>query len=174
MTNTYLEAGAADQTSALKAAGLGSAPSEQESALARESSRRLASLLGARASTQVPGEAVSVRIGDENEPHEVVALPVSVLQMLTRLLAHMAEGHAVQLLPVDAELSTFEAADVLSVSRPYLIKLLDEGAIAFRRVGTHRRVLLRDLLDYKRADDQKRQALLAELAAEAQELGLGY
>lgn len=149
-------------------------PSEQESEMARESSRRLASLLGARVGSKGDRDTISVRIGDENEPHEVVALPVSVLQMLTRLLAHMADGSAVQLLPVDAELSTFEAADILSVSRPYLIKLLDEGAIPSRRVGTHRRVLLRDLLEYKRADDLKRQAVLAELAAEAQELEMGY
>lgn len=170
MINTQLERPAAS----VAAPGVAAVPSEQESEMARESSRRLASLLGTRVAAKGGKDTISVRIGDENEPHEVVALPVSVLQMLTRLLAHMADGNAVQLLPVDAELSTFEAADVLSVSRPYLIKLLEEGAIPFRRVGTHRRVLLRDLLEYKRADDLKRQELLAELAAEAQELHMGY
>ncbi len=149
-------------------------PSAQDSEIARESSLRLVSLLGARAAAKGDDQPIVVRLGDENEPHEVVALPASVLQMLTRLLALVAEGSAVQLLPVEAELSTFEAADVLNVSRPYLVKLLDEGAIPSRRVGTHRRVLLRDLLDYKRRDDQKRQAVLGELAAEAQELGMGY
>lgn len=168
--NTSLEKTVAGVT----APGVATMPSERESEMARESSRRLASLLGARRVGKSEGDTISVRIGDENEPHEVVALPVSVLQMLTRLLAHMAEGSAVQLLPVDAELSTFEAADVLSVSRPHLIKLIDEGAMPCRRVGTHRRILLRDLLEYKRGDDLKRQAILAELVAEAQELGMGY
>ena len=149
-------------------------PSARDSEIARESSLRLVSLLGARAATKGDDQPIVVRVGDENEPHEVVALPASVLQMLTRLLALVAEGSAVQLLPVEAELSTFEAADVLNVSRPYLVKLLDEGAIPARRVGTHRRVMLRDLLDYKRRDDQRRQAVLGELAAEAQELDMGY
>lgn len=170
MINTQLEKPALS----VAAPGVAAVPSEQESEIARESSRRLASLLGTRVTAKGGRDTISVRIGDENEPHEVVALPVSVLQMLTRLLAHMADGNAVQLLPVDAELSTFEAADVLSVSRPYLIKLLEEKAIPFRRVGTHRRVLLRDLLEYKRADDLKRQEVLAELVAEAQELDMGY
>ena len=170
MANTQLK----KPVPGVSAPGVVAVPSEQESEMARESSRRLSSFLGARVGNRGGRDTISVRIGDEDEPHEVVALPDSVLQMLTRLLAHMADGNAVQLLPFFAVLSRFEAADVLSVSRPYLIKLLDEGAIPFRRVGTHRRVLLRDLLEYKRADDLQRQEILAELAAEAQELDMGY
>lgn len=146
-------------------------PSERESVLARESNRALTALLNAR---DAQSESISLRIGNDDEAHETVALPISALRLMTQLLAEMAQGNAVALMPIERELSTFQAADILNVSRPYLIKLLEADEIPFRRVGTHRRVSRRDLLEYKRADDARRAAILDDLTAEAQELGMGY
>jgi excisionase family DNA binding protein len=152
-------------------------PSAADSALARESSHQLASLLGqlqARGGETEGDGVVELRIGGHAEVHQVVALPTSVLRLLARLLAEMAQGNAVSLVPVDAEVSARQAAEVLLVSRPFLIGLLDTGKIPYRRVGTHRRLLLRDVLAYKRRDDEQRRAVLDALVAEAQEMDMGY
>jgi excisionase family DNA binding protein len=141
-------------------------PSESDTALARESSRRLAPLLVAK------GE-LRLQILDNGHPSEPVAVPVAAVRLLVQILTEMARGNAVTLIPVHAELTTQEAADLLNVSRPFLVRLLDDGKIPFRKVGTHRRVLCRDLLDYKRKTDADRTQALEELAAEAQGLDMG-
>jgi excisionase family DNA binding protein len=141
-------------------------PTEDESRQARESARRLAPHLTARRSLQV-------QILD-GPPEEPLAIPASALRLLANILAEMAEGNAVTLIPVHAEMTTQQAAEFLNVSRPFLVGLLERGEIPHRKVGTHRRVLFRDLLAYKRRIDAAREATLAELTAQAQELGTGY
>ena len=141
-------------------------PSEQESKQARESSR----VLSAYACRAEPLQ-FEVR---ENGRREIVSLPAGAVRLLLDLLTEMAEGNAVTLMPMHAELTTQQAADILNVSRPYVVKLLDGGTIGHQKVGTHRRVLLRDLLAYKRQVDRERARALDELTRQAQELDMGY
>jgi excisionase family DNA binding protein len=144
------------------------APTEADTQLALESSRRLAShKLGRRAS-------VRIQLLDDGKEPEAVAVPTSALRLFLQLLTEMSQGNAVTLIPTHAELTTQQAAELLNVSRPYVVKLLDEGRIPFRTVGKYRRVRFEDLMAYKRQDDEARAKILDELTAEAQELGMGY
>ena len=144
------------------------APTEAEALLAGESSRQLATRkLGRRSS-------VHIRFVDDGEGAEPVAVPASAFRLFLHLLTEMSQGNAVTLIPTHAELTTQQGADLLCVSRPYLVKLLDEGKMPCRTVGKYRRVRFADLLAYKRKDDDARAKILDQLTAEAQELGMGY
>ena len=103
---------------------------------------------------------------------ERLVLPASVHRLLHRLVHELARGHAVTVVPVHAELTTQQAADLLNVSRPFLVKLLESGEIPFHRTGAHRRIGLSDLLTYREERSRARLAALAEMAREAQEMGL--
>lgn len=140
-------------------------PSEAEAGLAKETSRVLASRLK-------KGAAMKLRIVDDDAGQATVKLPAPAVGLLLRILEEMARGNAVTIIPVHAELTTQEAADMLNISRPSLIQLLDDGKIEYRRVGTHRRVRFEAVMKYKRRMDEQRQAALRELAAYDQELGI--
>jgi excisionase family DNA binding protein len=120
-------------------------------------------------------EPAVVRVQSEGGPTEAsVAVPHEAFQILLDALGQLALGNAVKVVPVHAELTTHQAAELLNVSRPYLIVLLDAGKIPHRRVGTHRRIRFTDLMAYKKQDDAVRDAAVAELTRQAEDLGLGY
>ena len=103
---------------------------------------------------------------------ECLRLPASVYTLLRRVVHELARGNAVTVVPVHAEITTQQAADLLNVSRPFLVKLIESGEIPFHYVGTHRRIRFDDLMAYRRRRSQRRRAALAEMAKEAQEVGL--
>ncbi|WP_435108779.1 helix-turn-helix domain-containing protein [Nocardiopsis synnemataformans] len=106
------------------------------------------------------------------DSQEELLLPRSAVELLASVLAHMAAGRGVSIVPDHAELTTQQAADMLNVSRPHLIGLLQAGEIAYRKVGTHRRVRADSLLEYIGRDDQRRREAADELSAMTRELGL--
>jgi len=101
-------------------------------------------------------------------------LPPAIVEFLFNTLLHIADGNAVTLVPIHAELTTQEAANLLNVSRPYLIQLLEKGKIKFHKVGRHRRILFADILKYQEKSKDKSRKAREELTKEAQDLDLGY
>ena len=140
-----------------------SIPSDRDAALAGQAAQKL------------------VGWGDGSEPGparfgvataEPVNIPMAAVRLLKEILDQMAHGNGVALTPLHAELTTRQAADLLQVSRTHLVQLLDDGHIPCRKVGAHRRVRARDLLDYRRETEFRRRKALDELTAVDQELGL--
>jgi excisionase family DNA binding protein len=141
-------------------------PSVQEAALARSSGQSLARLI--RKNRPL---TLKVTGADKEQPIE---LPPGAALLLMDILEAMAAGRGITLIPENAELTTVQAADVLNVSRPFLIKLLEEKALPCRKVGAHRRIRMEDVMAYKARIDADREAVLDQLVAEAQEQGMGY
>jgi excisionase family DNA binding protein len=101
-----------------------------------------------------------------------VTVPREAFELFVRILAEMANGNAVTLVPIHAELTTQQAADLLNVSRPYVVSLVEQGKLPHRKVGTRRRIRFEDLMEYKRRDDEERSRVMDELTQEGQRLGL--
>jgi excisionase family DNA binding protein len=119
-----------------------------------------------------PGDSpLRLRV-DDDQGEEILTVPRAAVELLARVLAQMAAGHGVSVVPFHAELTTQQAADLLNVSRPFVIGLLNAGALEYRLVGTHRRIRAQAVLDYLRVDDQRRRQAADELTVLNQEMGL--
>ncbi|GAA0819352.1 excisionase family DNA-binding protein [Streptosporangium amethystogenes subsp. fukuiense] len=140
-------------------------PNSSDALAARDALRRVRGYL-----RRHPDSPARIPVVAE-ETREELVMPRVAVELLATILAHMAAGRGVSVVPAHAELTTQEAADLLNVSRPYLIGLLEAGEIEYRLVGTHRRVKLESLLDYRRKDDQRRREAADELSAATRELG---
>jgi excisionase family DNA binding protein len=140
-------------------------PDDEAAQLARASSAELSQLL-----REMPdADRASVKL----DGHDLI-LPRQALLLLRDLLADMAQGNAVSIVPRHAEMTTQQAADILNVSRPHLIKLLERGELEFTKVGTHRRIRFSDLLTYREETKRQSAAAMDELVKIAQENDMGY
>lgn len=165
----YLEIGTSfhkDETVGKKA-GDTIVPTAAEVQRARRTAARLRKLAKRRHTST----ARSITLEGETQPIEV---PAAAIEMLADAVEEIAKGHAIRITSQGEEVSTQKAADLLNVSRPYLIRLLEKGEIPFRMVGTHRRLRLSDVLGYKARTDAEGERAFRELVAQAQELRLGY
>lgn len=142
-------------------------PRGDEIDLARESSAAMADF------AQRETQPLALRLENRHTGRRLEAtVPASAARALAQILGEMAKGNGVALVPLQGELSTQRAADLLGVSRPYFVKLLEEGRIPFRKVGSQRRVKYHSLLRYMEQYQRDAAAALEEMTAEAQRLGL--
>ncbi|MER6402184.1 helix-turn-helix domain-containing protein [Streptomyces viridosporus] len=138
---------------------------------ARDAQRALRRINDYLSRTAHSNEDIQVHL-ETGATDEALVLPRPVAEMFASMLAALANGQGVQIMPVDAVLTTQQAADMLNVSRPYLIGLLESGEIPYKLVGRHRRIRFADLRQYLREDDAKRKEAADELMELDQELGL--
>ena len=141
-------------------------PSSREVAIARTTGQFLSRYVQA-------GAPLRLQVADV-DISEPIELPETAAALLMSILEAMAAGQGVTIIPQNAELTTVQAADVLNVSRPFLIKLLDEEKLPHRKIGRHRRILLEDVMNYKAHIDRERERVLDQLVADAQAHDMGY
>ena len=138
-------------------------PTEADAMLAKQTKDILAPRIG---------REVAIDLKTLLDRQQTVRIPTAAARLLVQILDEMSRGNAVKIMPVHAELTTQEAADLLNVSRPTLIQMLDQKLIPYRMVGTHRRIPFTDAIEYKRKLEAQRRATLAKLVAYDQEIGL--
>jgi excisionase family DNA binding protein len=145
-------------------------PTADDMSMAIESSRQLSQCLD----PDRPADFSQISVLSGDQVGEPVRVPQAALRLFVEVLNQMAQGNIVTLVPIHAELTTQEAADLINVSRPFLVKQLETDQIPFRKVGKHRRIKFHDLMAYKQQIDRSRHDALDELVALDQALGLGY
>ncbi|MFY2508858.1 helix-turn-helix domain-containing protein [Vibrio pectenicida] len=143
-------------------------PSDEEIALARLGSQELSAVM------EMNGEAQTINVVDKSGRTHEVTLPSSVLSMMIEMMTQLGQGNSVRITPIHAELTTQEGADMLNMSRPTFIKLLDSEEIPYSRTGNRRKVAYADLMAYKNQLEDNRLAALAELSELDQEMDMGY
>jgi excisionase family DNA binding protein len=143
-------------------------PTEDETKLSQQSSRILGTYVSRHSSTN------RLKVVADDGSEQSVTIPATAFHLLVDILSQMAQGNAVTFIPIHAELTTQEAADLLNVSRPFVIKLIESKQIPARKVGRHRRIRFEDLMKYKERTDAERLRVLDELALQAQELDMSY
>lgn len=143
------------------------APTPQDQELATLGRRALVA-----ASQQTEGAQVTVAVSAPNVAAQEIALPPAVVRVLARVLDEVAQGHVVTVMSLNDELTTQEAADLLQVSQPYLVTLLDQGVLAFRKVGNQRRVRVRDVIVYQQQQYEGATQEMREVTRLSDEMGL--
>jgi len=143
-------------------------PTEDDAALARASYQKLVSLI------QHKEAYLTIKVMQDDSQDEAVTIPAEAFRLLLEILAQIGQGNAVKLQPIRQELHLYEAADILGVSRSYVVSLLESGEIPYWIEGTVYWMRYQDVIDYKNRNDTERMKVLDELAAQAQELNMGY
>lgn len=143
-------------------------PTASDASIARESSEALSPLI-----PKLQGVA-KFKITLPRRGVTSIRLPKAAVKLLAEVLSQMAKGNAVTLIPSNADLTTQQAAEILNVSRPFVVKLIDDGTIPSYSVGKHRRVRYQDILAYKEQSRDRRRKAMTMLTEESQELGIGY
>jgi excisionase family DNA binding protein len=141
-------------------------PGDVDAEIAERAARRIREYLDGH-----PDDELIEALGEVGT-EDALVIPRATAVMFAQILDLLAQGSGVQIFPKEVELSTQHAADMLNVSRPYLIGLLEDGQIPFRKVGRHRRIRLEDLMDYKRRDDLSRRVAADKLAELSEDLDL--
>ena len=142
-------------------------PNNKDIELAKQSSRALAELLNKKVKT------FDLELSNSSGTKKII-LPAYAIKILSDILTQMSLGNAVTIVPLHAELTTQEAAEILNVSRPFIIKLLEDGKISYKMVGTRRKILFKNLMLYKETMYHARLKTLDELSKDAQDLDIGY
>ena len=140
-------------------------PGPEDVQLANRSARQLAAY--------TKNNALKLRIVENGQDGDMLELPASAVQLMVQLLKEMGKGHAVTLIPHHAELTTQQAADLLNVSRPFIVELCDTGKLPFSRFGSHRKIRFSDLITFKEQSLSDSHQALDELANMHQKMG-GY
>lgn len=141
-------------------------PGEVDAEVAERAARRIRDYLESHPDDDL------IEALDEVGTADALVIPRPTAVLFALILDALADGKGVQIVPKDMELTTQQAADLLNVSRPYLITLLESGKIPFRKVGRHRRVTFEALMEYKRRDDAERRAAADDLTELSEELDL--